>query len=207
MIKAVLFDVDGVLIDTLEGNRKTFNRVFEKFGRKPMNTGEYKNFYFVPAKNIYAHFFPEKNEKEIDEMVEYGVSIAPEFFKYDKTYPHVVETLENLKKRSKLGIVTSRVTPLILEFFRIIKYFDTIICLPDVKNHKPHPEPILLALKRLKVRPEEAVYVGDALSDFQAGKAAGVKVIIYRNPEVKGDYNITDFREIPGIIERLNQKS
>jgi HAD superfamily hydrolase (TIGR01549 family) len=205
MIKAVLFDVDGVLIDTFEGNRRTFNHVLEKLGRMPISENEYRRFYYRPAKDIFAYRFPEKTPGEIEKIMGEFFHIVQRFFRYDKLYPDARETLKVLRKDFRLGVVTNRRTPDILDFFRIKDYFGAIICLPDVRNHKPHPEPINLALKRLKIKPEEAVYVGDAASDAEASKAAGVKVIIYRNPEVRGDYNIMDFGEIPKIVEKLNK--
>lgn len=204
MIKAVLFDVDGVLIDTFEGNRRTFNHVLEKLGRKPISREEYRRFYYRPAKDIFTYRFPEKTPHEIEGIMAEFFHIVQRFFKYDKLNPQVQEILITLKKDFRLGIVTNRRMPDILAFFNIRNYFEAIVCLPDVKNHKPHPEPVHLALKKLKVRPEEAVYVGDAVSDLEAGKAAGVKVIIYSNPEVRGDYNVTDFREILKIIGKIN---
>ncbi|HJW97114.1 MAG TPA: HAD-IA family hydrolase [archaeon] len=207
MIKAVLFDVDGVLIDTKEGNRMSYNHTLKALGKKPLSRKEYTMFYAWPAKRVFAQLLPEKSEKEIAEIINNGMlNIVPKYYKYDKLNPHVAETIEKLTGEFMLGVVTNRVTSDILDFFNIRDYFGAVICLPDVKNHKPHPEPINLALKRLKVRPEEAVYVGDAVSDAEASKAAGVKVIIYRNPGVKGDYNIRDFGEILKIVEKLNGK-
>jgi len=206
MIKTILFDVDGVLINTFEGNRRDYNQTLEGFGKKPLSKKEYVQFYSWPAKKVLAHLLPEKSEKERDRIISEGLlKISPTHYKYDKISPHAKAVLSKLSGRFKLGIVTSRVTPKILKFFRIIDYFDAIVCLPDVKNHKPHPEPIHLALKRLDVRPKEAIYIGDAQSDADAARGAGVKVIIYRNPKVKGDFNITDFREIPRIVEKLNR--
>lgn len=207
MIKAVLFDVDGVLTDTIKCNARYFSHVLQKFGGKPLSADEYRQFYHLTAKSVFMHFFPEKNENQINEIIKYGLSVLPKFYIYARLNPDVKETLEILKRQFRLGIVTSKIETGILEYFRINKFFDIAVTFSDVKNHKPHPEPVQLALKKLGVKPEEALYVGDALSDFQAGNQAGVKVIIYRNPEVKGDYNINDLKEIPGIAERMNRQS
>jgi len=205
MIKAILFDVDGVLIHSLSANLRFYNHVFQKFGKPPITLKDYMKFSGKPMKSVFGLFFPEKSEKEINEMVEYGVKVYPNFFRYIRLNPNVVKTLEILEKGHKLGIVTNRINTKVLEFFKIRKYFSAEVTYGDVKNQKPHPEPILLVLKRLRIKPQEALYIGDNLSDCQAGKAAGVKVIIYRNPEVNGDFNIKDLREISKIIEMLNK--
>lgn len=206
MIKAVLFDVDGVLIDSLEGNARIFSYDLQRLGGKPISAEEYRRFYFMSAKSVLRHFFPEKTDQELEDAIAEGLKVYPRFFKYMKLNANVLQTLEKISRNLRLGIVTNRINPDILDYLKIRHYFSAIVCLPDVKNTKPHPEPINLALKRLKAIPEEAVYVGDSPSDLEAGKAAGVKVIIYRNPSVKGDYNIKDFREIPKIVEKLNSK-
>ena len=206
MIKAVLFDVDGVLIDSAEGNARYYNHVFQKFGKKPISIEEYKkNFYNLSSRKVFELFFPEKTEAEREEIAKYGSTIIRDFFRYIRLNPGAAETLESLRKGFRLGIVTSRKTVEILDHLRIRDYFEVIVGYHDSSNHKPHPDPIHAALEKMKIKPEEAVYAGDALSDVQAGKAAGVKVIIYRNPEVKGDFNIRDLKEITGIVEGLNK--
>ena len=204
MIKAVLFDVDGVLIDSLEANARAYSHDFKLLGGKAITTEKYRKFYHLPARKMFKRFFPEMSDSEIEKTIESRIEKSSRFFRYAKLNPGVKDTLRTLKNGYMLGIVTSRMNPRILDHFLIRELFDSIVCFSDVKNPKPHPEPVNLALKRLKVRPEEAVYVGDAASDLEAGKAAGVKVIIYRNSEVKGDWNIAKFRDILGIVERAD---
>jgi HAD superfamily hydrolase (TIGR01549 family) len=207
MIKAVLFDVDGVLIDSAEGNARYFSHVFKKFGKKPISIEEYKkNFYNLSSRKVFEHFFPDKTEAEREDIARYGSSAIRLFFKYIKLNPGAAETLDSLRKGCRLGIVTSRKTMEILDYLRIKDYFEVIVGYHDSAKHKPHPEPIHMALEKMKIKPGEAVYIGDAASDVEACKAAGVKVIIYRNPEVRGDFNIKDLKEIPKIIVELKEK-
>ena len=203
MIKAILFDVDGVLIDTLDGNRKTFNHVLEEIGAKPLSAQEYRRFYFRPARKVFAALLPQKSGQEIEEIINTFLPITSDYFKFDKVNPHVVETLDALKP-FRMGVVTNRLNADILDFFHLKGYFQAVVCFSDVKNHKPHPEPVQLALSKLGVRPEESIFIGDAQSDLEAAKGAGVRTAIYRNPDVMGDWNVTDFREIPKIVERQN---
>ena len=71
-------------------------------------------------------------------------------------------------------------------------------------HHKPHPEPLLLAAKRLKVRPSECVYIGDSHTCIEAGCAAGMKTILYdgkKNPDTSA--GTKTFGKIPSIIDKL----
>src|SRR5262249_24755357 len=89
------------------------------------------------------------------------------------------EALKELKNRGlKLGIVSSKMRPGVergLGLFEMAEFFDLIICAEDVVNHKPHPEPLLCAIRGLGASPEETVYIGDSIHDIVAGGAAGVR--------------------------------
>jgi pyrophosphatase PpaX len=89
--------------------------------------------------------------------------------------------LDELKDAGhRLGIVTAkRRSTVDLAFARIpIEHlFDTVVGGDETENHKPHPEPLLLALERMGARPEDAAYVGDSPFDMQAAKAAGLYAI------------------------------
>lgn len=90
----------------------------------------------------------------------------------------VLRTLQEQGRR--LGIVTAkrhRTVQLAFEHLPLAQYFDTIVAGDDTRVHKPHPDPLLLALERLAASAEEAAYVGDSPYDMQAAKAAGVRAI------------------------------
>ena len=142
------------------------------------------------------------------EITRYYAKAAPDFYKYIKVNPGVMQTLEKLKNQGlRMGIVTNRKKMTILNYLALNKYFKVKVGYLDVKSHKPFPETIVLALKKIGAKPEEAVYVGDSLSDFQAASKAGVKVIMYRKPKVTADYSISDFRKVLQIVEALNSKA
>jgi len=94
---------------------------------------------------------------------------------------------------------------LILDYFKIKKYFNCIIDVYDVKKPKPNPEPVLKALKKLKVNKNQALYVGDDKVDILAGKRAGVKVVLYKQKFKNADYHINDLIKIKDIIKNLNE--
>ena len=93
------------------------------------------------------------------------------------------EMLEALKNEGcKLGIVTSKVediTRLGLDINEMTHYFDVIIAENHVQNSKPDPEGILMACQKLGVGHDSLIYVGDAVSDIQAGKNAGAFTVAY----------------------------
>jgi len=203
MIKVVLFDVDGVLIDSAEANCKFHSFLNKKFGGRELTLEEYKERFFSRTmKENTKECCPNLNEKELEEACRYGAQMYPTFHKYIKIKPHVVEILKILSKKFRLGIVTGRVETIILKDLDIEKYFEHQVTIKDYKNPKPHPEPLLVALKKFGVKPEEAVYVGDQWNDAETAKNAGLKSIIY-GKATKGDYNIEDLLEIPTVLKKL----
>jgi len=97
-------------------------------------------------------------------------------------YPDVLETLRKINDAGvKLAIATSRLNraPLlrVLERFSVSQFFGAIVCLEDVKNAKPDPESIFLAMDLLDAKPEDTFFVGDTHSDMRTGVAANVRTI------------------------------
>jgi pyrophosphatase PpaX len=96
-------------------------------------------------------------------------------------FPGIVDVVETLHADGRhLGIVTAKRRPTVdLAFARVplAQYFDTVVTSEQTERHKPHPEPILLALDRLGANAADAVYVGDSPVDMGAARAASVRAI------------------------------
>jgi phosphoglycolate phosphatase-like HAD superfamily hydrolase len=80
--------------------------------------------------------------------------------------------------------------------------FDFVVSCLDVKNPKPHPEPLLKILDHFGVSSDEAIYIGDSPIDEQSARAAGVPLIAYKSPELSAAYHVSHFKEIEEILER-----
>lgn len=96
-------------------------------------------------------------------------------------FPAVADTLAALHgKGLPLALVTNKPTPFVaplLASLDIAHYFDVVIGGDDVKNKKPHPEPLLLVAERLGLAPAELLFVGDSRNDIQAAQAAGCRSV------------------------------
>lgn len=92
-------------------------------------------------------------------------------------FPDVADTLGVLHAKGlPLALVTNKPTPFVaplLEALDIAKYFTVVVGGDDVKNKKPHPEPLLLVAGKLSLKPEELLFVGDSRNDILAAAAAG----------------------------------
>lgn len=205
MVKAVLFDVDGVLADSFEATYHFFQDLYSSFGYSTQTKEEYaKNFSMTMKDQIrlYTNAAEEEVEKIWNEGKDRDVDSS-----LMKVPEHSVDIVEALSREYPLGIVTSKMNVNIFkapQMKTIEGYFKTAIGYDDVKNHKPHPEPLFLAAKNLGVSPGDCVFIGDMESDFTAGRAAGMKVIMFRNSSVEGaDAYATSFLELPTLIKNL----
>ncbi len=116
------------------------------------------------------------------------------------------EVIRELSKRYALAVVTSRIKAYAFEppLHALKSYFKAAIAYEDTENHKPHPEPLLLAASHLGVHPEECIYVGDAATDLAAARDAHMRYILYTKDAVdRADARTADFRELPELIRRL----
>ncbi len=205
MVKAVLFDVDGVLIDSLEANFQFYCELLTKVGYTPPTFQEYVPFMHNTMEGVVRNI-PHASDKEIKKIVHIGKEFSEELYPYAllKTPAHATDTLQQLYTKYILGIVTSRVKGHIYSMSvlsSLEKIFQVAVSFEDTNKHKPDPEPLLFACKSLEIKPEEAVYVGDAGSDLAAGKAAGMKVILFAEKTfANADLFTSLFDSLPQII-------
>lgn len=202
--KAVLFDLDGTLVDNElyeRENIKALVRIASKntsLNEKEIwqKVREYRKYEGTPLWYDWRYF-----TKFIGAPEDSWRQVHLENLKHLKLLPGVIETLEKLKSMSvSLGIVTDAIRDVALlkiKHLKIKKFFKVIVTQDDVGTVKPDPYPILYALKLLDMSPNEAIYVGNTLNDVLAALAAGVKPILY-NTNIDGHAIITRRKQTIG---------
>ncbi len=183
MLKLVVFDVDGTLVDTDEVILATWKELIRLY--KPsdyfLDDDVIRTFSGPPLRDSIKRVFPEMDQEFI--FNEYN-RITPGLYKSNiKKFPNVVNVLNDLKKDGyQLAVLTnkdSRMTRYTLELAGIdINLFSEIVTADDVKTLKPNPEGLLSILNKLNVKNEEAISVGDTEFDYYCGKNANVKTIM-----------------------------
>ena len=187
-VEAVLFDLDGTLIDSAPIYYQIIDIVFERLGVPPvsrktlqeaMDDGDFDWDYVLPD--------PMKSRKEelIAEARTIIDDIAPPMFRQQvKLIPGAAEICKKIAAQGmKIGLVTSTPTDYIsvkltpLREAGVENLLQVIITADDVVNKKPHAEPLLKGSKDLSVAIEHCVYVGDTRVDIRSGNAAGMKTV------------------------------
>lgn len=179
-INTVLFDFDGTIMDTNHVIIQSWQHTFRTVEGKERPEEDIIETFGEPLSVTMEKLLPQVS-------VEEGTSIYREFHhsKFSdliNVFPGMLDLMEELKCRGyKLGLVTSRLrntTNIGLKKYDMEQYFDAIVTCDDTEKHKPDPEPVNIALKRLGSKPEEAIMVGDSMFDILCAKNAGVKAAL-----------------------------
>lgn len=207
-IETILFDLDGTLIDSNELIHQSFEYTLNYYGYS-LTREEILHFNGPPLIKTFTKINPDKAEEMIETYREHNLEHHNE---YVKLFPHVKETLRELQQNDiKMGIVSAKMRTGVeigLEVTGIKEFFDAIVTIDDVKNPKPHPEPVLKGLNNLNSQPESSLMVGDNYHDIESGKNAGSRTVAVawslKGKEYLQKFNptymIEDMRELLSIV-------
>jgi pyrophosphatase PpaX len=191
-LTTVLFDLDGTLIDTTELILYCFNHSWQKVcGRShspeafiatmgtPLAVAMRTLLALTDDLNLTS-IGEEQTAELVEQLVgEYRTCNAVNHDRLARSFNGVIDAVTELRRRQFLtGIVTSKSRLFAVRGLKLCglsDLMDTAVFLEDTVLHKPNPEPLCLALERLRVFPQEAVYVGDSRHDIRAGRAAGMR--------------------------------
>ena len=209
-LEAVIFDLDGTLIDTVDLIRHTFQHTTKTLLGRDIPDDELMAGVGCPLIVQMATFDAERAEELTDFYRTYQVGIHDD---YVKEYPGVEEVLADLHARKvPMAIVTSKshdVARKGLRLFDLNKYFDVLIGADDVEIHKPDPYPLHVAAERLGVDIKRSIYIGDSPFDMRAAVGANSISVAARwgafdNGSVlepRPTYAIDDIRELLDLID------
>ncbi|MEO8808047.1 MAG: phosphoglycolate phosphatase [Burkholderiaceae bacterium] len=183
LIRAVLFDLDGTLIDSAPDLAGAANDMRVARGLVPHPLAHFRPMVGSGARGMVGRAFdvapPDPQFAALREefLQRYEARMTQE----TRVFPAMLPLLESLGAQAlPWGIVTNKATrfaePLVLAL-GLQGRATTLVCGDTTPHSKPHPEPLLEAARRLRVEAAHCVYVGDDLRDVQAGKAAGMTTI------------------------------
>jgi len=211
---AVLFDIDGTLVETLDLILEAMNGALAELGEGPLRADELRPLIGMPVarqmkilrdlEGPVADVITDRYYARFTALVENGVRL----------YPGVRETFPSLAGR-RIGTMTTRRRAnavRMLEVGGIAPYFRAIVGGDEVSHPKPAPDLPRHAARAIGVRPQSCVIVGDAPVDIEAGRAAGSWTVAvgygYGDPsalrEAEPDRFIDRFKELPQVLARFD---
>jgi len=211
--QAVVFDLDGTLVDTAPDLCATLNRMLAEHRRPTITLPELLPMIGDGAAKMVERGFaatgglPQDMTLLVRRFLEiYEANVAEE----SQPFPGVVSTLRRLRASGiTLGVCTNKLTSLsqrLLDQLELTQYFTAIVG-GDVPARKPDPRHVLSTIERLGASPENAIMIGDSLNDVAAAKAAKVRVVAVTfgytatpATELGADAVIDSFEELPTLL-------
>jgi len=189
MIKAIIFDMDGVIIDSEPIAKKATLQMLRECG--VVYQGSTKKFLGKRTIDIMKDLKKQyKLKMSVNQMWQRQLELCLAKDKQVKMMPHFAKIQKFIKQQKyKKALVTSadrRQFTNILKRYKILNYFDYLVSGDLVTKGKPHPEPYLKAAKELKVKPQDCLVIEDSFNGLKSAKAAGMKCVIVRNRQNRG---------------------
>lgn len=216
-LEAVLFDLDGTLIDTAPDFSVVVNQLRQRYNCPPLPFADIRSTVSHGARALIKLAFQlqegdaefERRRLELLDLYENNLAVKTCLF------PDIDKVLAHLEQHKiPWGIVTNkprRYTELILTALKLTERCATLVCPDDVTNTKPDPEPMFLACQQIPCKPEHTLYLGDHRRDIEAGKNAAMKTLAvnYGYIEVndpssnwQADYTVDHANEIITVLNK-----
>lgn len=211
MIKGVIFDLDGTLLNTNELIYKSFKYMLKEVLNIEADKNEITLLYGKPLE-VSLQKYTKSND-----LIEKMIKVYREYNIYHhdsmcNVFEDIPEMLKELKENKiKCAVVTSKKRDVAMKgliISDILEFMDVVITPEDTEKHKPEAEPALKACKKLNLKPEEVIMVGDSPYDLLCGKNAGclscgveyTEISLDELKKVNPDYMIKEPLELLEII-------
>ena len=203
-LAGVIFDCDGVIVDSRESNTVFYNRVLEHFNLPPMTPEQEKFCFMATAMQALLHIVPPHLHTQISyvtsEVVNYHRDIMPML----RLQPGFVDFIDYLRdKQVRMAVHTNRRLEgiqTVLDIFGLPSYFDPVVA-ADTAAPKPSPEGALRICATWQTPPETVLFVGDSEHDKETAQGAGVVFAAFNGGALRGQITAPDY---PGLREALD---
>lgn len=221
-LSAVLFDLDGTLLDTAPDFAVVVNQLRQRHGKEPLPYQPIRDTVSNGARALVTLAFElqegdsgfESIRQELLDLYERHLAVETVLF------PGLAEVLNWLEQQQlPWGVVTNkprRFAQPLMESLSLAERCSTLVCPDDVSNTKPDPEPLLLACRQIQRPARQTIYVGDHRRDIEAGINAGMKTLaagygyIDRDDSAHdwgADFHVDEAASILPLLQSLHQSS
>ena len=199
--RAVVYDCDGVLVDSVESNRAYYNHILTRFGLPAVTPFQMDLVLTGTGRGVLEELF--KGSSFAEAAREFQLQLPADIFlDLVKAEPHVHEVLRQVRERCRTAVATNRGKSLVplLEMLGMRDLFDVLVSSNDVTRNKPDPECLLIILKHFGLAPDEVLYVGDSDIDRETAARAGTPFAAYRNVSLKADLHLAAHTDLLKVL-------
>lgn len=197
MPQAILFDCDGVLIDSRDAYCFYFNRLRKSVGLGPMDCEQQDFMFMHSVEEAINHIIPVALQSvALDGSNWLSMS---EFCAHVRVMPGIDEFLDFLHYQGVAVAVNTNSRSEVHEILKrtgLARHFKLVMTASDVQDPKPAPAGARKILRYLQLEPDQVAFVGDSQVDQQTAQALGVAFWAYRNPRLDADLHFSDYTEV-----------
>lgn len=201
-IRGIIYDCDGVLFESRAANLAYYNAVLLQLGEPVVAAHDSAKAHLCHTAASPEVFAGLLGPVRVEQALACAAALDyRQFIPFMTPEPGMVETLAALSVRMPLAVATNRGTsmPEILSHFGLSHYFQAVVTSRDVARPKPHPDMLELAARRLGLRENELLFVGDSELDSTAAMRAGIRFAAYKG-DLPGELKIRSHGELAALF-------
>lgn len=196
-LSGMIFDCDGVLLDSWDSHVVFYNLVRDYFKLPPMSEADKHYVHMHTSMQSFARILPPHCMERLGEAMQ-NIDYIRDIVPHIAPSSGIFELLQGLKEKGvRLAVHTNRTSLAgeVLSCFNLKDYFDPVVT-AGTHQPKPSPEGIFAILDVWQADPEAVLFVGDSQLDEKAADSAGVKLVAYKNSELDSCVHVDDFKEL-----------
>jgi len=200
-LQAVIFDLDGVIFDSLHCNIVLYNHILETVGLPPTAEQSAEVIHRESLERSLEHFMG-RGELFQKAMAYWRELDATPFINQLRLFPQARETIMHLRLTVRTAVATNRqrTTMAALDHFDLSRLFELVVTPKDAGAPKPDPRFMDHTLEGLGLKREQVVYVGDSSVDEALCLASGVRLVAFRGPGLQAWAHADELDQIPGLL-------
>jgi len=208
--RAIIFDMDGVIVDSEPRHERAFREVFTEMGYGETHGIHFPEYYGRSDRALWIDFIAKHNPTQsLEELSEWKQRKFLDMIRQDQPiFEDLPQLVERLSLVYKLGLASGSyhdVIDVILALKELRRFFPVVVSVQDVKRGKPAPDVFLHAADLLMVEPRECCVIEDSAAGVEAAIAAGMTVIgitnsIPREKLGRAHYVVTTYKEIDELL-------
>ncbi|MBO4300984.1 MAG: HAD-IA family hydrolase [Desulfovibrio sp.] len=202
-LAGVVFDCDGVMIDSREANTIFYNRVLAYFGLPPMTAEQERYSFMATAMQALLYIVPPKLHSQIGYVVSNVVLYDRDIVPLLRLKPGFKDFIDELHSRGvRMAVHTNRTLQgmqTVLDIFSLPSYFSPVVA-ADMVTPKPSPEGAVRICEDWGCNPTSVLFVGDSNHDKMAAEGAGLVFAAMGNNDLRGQITVRDFKELRAAL-------